>query len=258
MNRMKIIFQEMLEKGQRILVSYFPLCDPALEDQVAWAGKYFENGATVLEMGLPYENPHLDGKTVKDSMDRALEHHTVEDAFETIRALRKAYPDNILQVMTYYEVIADMGIEAFARRCAEAGADAVLSPNTPPEQAAALDAALEQYGLFNLRFSPYHLTPAAEEDLKAHAKGYIFQQAVDGATGPQKTVSPQAGLNAARLKSLGITTPVLGGFGLSNARQVAEMCASGVDGVIVGSAILSAILEGRGETFIHSLRDALN
>ena len=64
-NRMETTFQAMAEKGERILVTYFPLCDPLIEDQVAWAGTYFENGATVLEMGLPYENPVLDGATVK-------------------------------------------------------------------------------------------------------------------------------------------------------------------------------------------------
>ena len=257
-SRMKKIFDQMNQEGKKILVAYFPLCDPALDDQVAWAGKYFANGATVLEMGLPYENPSLDGKTVQDSMERALEKHTVDDAFDVIRSLRAAYPDQILQVMTYYEIIDGMGVKEFARRCAESGADAVLSPNTPADRGAELDAALAEHGLFNLRFAPYHLTDAAEQDLIDHAQGYIFQQAVDGMTGPQKTTSPQAGINAKRLKSLGITTPVVAGFGISNAQQVGEMCAMGVDGVVVGSAIITAILEGRGEEFIKSLREALD
>lgn len=256
-NRMEKIFGEMMKEGKKILVSYFPLCDTALEDQVAWAGKYFDNGTTVLEMGLPYEDPCLDGKTVRDSMDRALSKYTVEDAFEVIRSLRKAYPNNILQVMTYYEIIDRMGIPAFAQRCADCGADAVLSPNTPADKVPELDAALRNLGLINLRFSPYHLTPEAEADLIVNAKGYIFQQSVDGVTGPQATTSPQVGVNVKRLKSLGITTPVVAGFGISNAQQVGEMRAMGADGVIVGSAILSAILAGNGEAFIKSLREAL-
>ena len=256
-NRMERIFGEMMAGGKKILVSYFPLCDTALDDQVAWAGKYFANGTTVLEMGLPYEDPCLDGKTVRDSMSRALSKYTVDDAFDVIRSLRQTYPDNILQVMTYYEIIDKMGIEAFAQRCADCGADAVLSPNTPAEKVPALDAALSSRGLLNLRFAPYHLTPQAEADLKADARGYIFQQSVDGVTGPQATTSPQVGVNVKRLKSLGITTPVVAGFGISNAQQVGEMRAMGADGVVVGSAILSASLEGHGESFIKSLREAL-
>lgn len=253
-NRMETTFQAMAEKGERILVTYFPLCDPLIEDQVAWAGTYFENGATVLEMGLPYENPVLDGATVKRSMDRALEQHDVSDAFAVIAELRAAYPDNILQVMTYYEIIEAMGVQAFADACAKAGADAVLSPNTPAEAVPELDRALAEHGLINLRFSPYHLTPEAENDLVKHARGYIFQQAVDGATGAQPTVSPQIGVNVKRLKSLGITTPVIAGFGISNGEQVKEAVSMGADGCVVGSAILSAIEAGNGAEFIKSLR----
>ena len=66
-NRMETTFQAMAEKGEKILVAYYPLCDPLIEDQVAWAGTYFENGATVLEMGIPYVDPVLDGATVRAS-----------------------------------------------------------------------------------------------------------------------------------------------------------------------------------------------
>lgn len=258
MNRMEKILSEMKEQGQKIIVCYYPLCDTLLEDQVEWAGKYFENGTTVLEMGLPFEDPHLDGKTVQDSMSRALSKYTVEDAFEVIRTLRATYEDKILQVMTYYKIIDRMGIESFAKRCADCGADAVLCPDIPKEKFPEMDRVPSSYGLLNLRFSPYHLNAEAEEDLIKNAKGYIFQQAVDGATGMQKTVSPQVGINARRLKELGINTPVLGGFGISNAQQAKEVCDMGTDGVIVGSAVITAIQNGKGEEFIRSLRMALD
>ena len=74
----------------------------------------------------------------------------------------------------------------------------------------------------------------------------------------QKTVSPQVGINARRLKELGINTPVLGGFGISNAQQAKEVCDMGTDGVIVGSAVITAIQNGKGEEFIRSLRMALD
>lgn len=257
MNRMERVFQKMQEKNERILVAYFPLCDPILDDQVVWAGKYFANGTTVLEMGLPFENPMLDGAVVRRSMERTLKQHTVADAFEVIASFREAYPDNILQIMTYFEIADYMGIDTFADACAQAGVDAVLSPNTPLERVADLDAALEGLDIINLRFVPYHLTETVERDLIEHARGYIFQQAVDGATGPQKMVSPQIGINVRRLKDLGITTPVIAGFGISNASQIKEVCSMGADGVIVGSSILRALEDGMGEEFIKSLRNAL-
>lgn len=257
MNRMKKIFDVMMGKDEKILVSYFPLCDPLLGEQVDWAGRYFANGTTVLEMGFPFETPYLDGKVVSTSMKRALSRHTLDDAFSVIRSLRTAYPNNILQIMTYYEIIEKIGINIFARRCFECGVDAVLSPNIPGDQLEKLDIALEKHEIFNLRFSPYNLTVETQKDLLKHAKGYIFQQAVDGVTGPQKIVSPQVGTNVKILKDIGIQTPIIGGFGISDAQQVEQMVALGTDGVVVGSAIIDAIERGQGEAFIRSLRNAL-
>lgn len=257
MNRMERIFNQMMENDEKILVSYFPLCDTALADQVGWAGKYFDNGTTVLEMGLPYEDPCLDGKTVRDSMERALVDNTVEDAFEVIKNLRKAYPDNILQVMSYFEILEKIGLDEFAAKCNEAGVDAVLTPNIAPDRVPELDAALGKFNIIHLRFAPFTLTDEVIEDLKKNAKGYIFQQAVDGATGPQDKTSPQVGVNVKLLKELGVKTPVVAGFGISNQQQVGEMKDMGVDGVIVGSSILTSIVAGNGADFIKSLRGAL-
>ena len=256
-NRMEKILGKMKKAGEKILVAYYPLCDPLLDDPVAWAGKYFENGATVLEMGLPYENPCLDGKIVRDSMERALKQHTVDDAFDVIAELRKAYPENILQVMTYFEIIDKMGIENFAKRCAESGADGVLTPNIPENRVEELDRALGVYNLIQLRFAPFHLNEDAIQDLKKNARGYIFLQAVDGATGPQEKTSPQVGVNVTTLKQRGIETPVVAGFGISYPQHVREMKAMGADGVIVGSKIISEIENGNGEEFIRQLRSAL-
>ncbi len=257
-NRMVKIFDEMKKADEKILVSYFPLCDPALEDQVAWAGKYFDNGTTVLEMGLPYEDPCLDGKTVKDSMERALKEHTIDDAFDIIAKLRETYPDNILQVMTYFEIIDKMGVDTFAKRCSACGVDAVLTPNIPVSRVDEMDKALGEYNLIHLRFAPYHLNDEVIGDLEDKAKGYIFLQAVDGVTGPQEKTSPQVGVNVKTLKDHGVETPVVAGFGISNPQHVSEMKAMGADGVIVGSKVISEIINGNGEEFIKQLRNALN
>ena len=72
MNRMEKIFGEMKARGEKVNVLYFPIGDPVLGDSVEYAKKYFANGCTVLEIGLPYEDPYMDGKTVADSMDRAI------------------------------------------------------------------------------------------------------------------------------------------------------------------------------------------
>lgn len=256
MNRMDRKFQQMLPLGQKILTLYFPIGDPVLGDDCAWAEKYFENGCTVLEIGLPNDAPVLDGKTVADSMARALARTSTEQVFAQIARIRQRCPDQVLQIMVYYHVIAAMGMETFANACHACDVDGVLSPNVPPAQMPALDAALGQHGIHNLRFSPYHITDASLSDLKKNARGYIFQQAVDGATGPRETVSPQIEKNVRRIREAGIQTPVLAGFGISDADQVRQAINMGADGVIVGSATITHLLQGDAEAFIRSLREA--
>lgn len=254
MNRMEIIFDQMKAAGEKVLILYFPIGDPAMGDSVAWGEKYFDNGATVLEIGLPYEDPVLDGPVVKDSMGRAIARVSMDEVFGMIAEIRRRRPDNILQVMTYYGNIAKLGTAGFAEKCAMAGVDAVLTPDASIEQLHELDEVLGRYGIHNLRFAPYHLNEEFIGDLQAHAAGYIFQQAVDGGTGMQATVSPQIGINVKRIKEAGIQTPVCAGFGISSAEQAAEALSMGADGIIVGSAMIKHLLNGDGENYIRSLR----
>lgn len=258
MNRMERILQDKKQKGEKFLVGYFPLADTALAgDDVGWAKKYFDNGVTVLEMGLPYENPILDGKTVQDSMQRALQHTALDDVFGVIKGIRAQCPDNILQIMTYYGNVEKYGIAGFAKRCADCGADAVLAPDTPFDKYGEMDAELQKHGLLFLRFSFYNITPTALEDIRANARGYIFQQAVNGATGVVEGVSPQVETNIGIIKNAGVTTPVVAGFGISSAGQIQTAIGMGADGVVVGSSILAHILTGDAQAYIASLKAAL-
>lgn len=253
MNRMDRTFEEMRKQGEKILILYFPIEDPILGDSVEYAEKYFENGCTVLEIGLPYENPCLDGNTVKKSMERALSRADLDKVFDTIAAIRKRCPDKILQIMTYHGNCEKYGYAGFAKKCSDAGVDGVLCPDAKPEQWDRLDAALEFHGIRNLVFAPYHLTREKIEEVKKIKGGYVFLQAVDGGTGQQAEVSPHIRENAEILKKAGITAPICAGFGISNAEQLEEVLAFGVEGAIIGSATINHIQKGEGERFIAEL-----
>lgn len=257
MNRMERIFTENAAKGKHSLVMYFPLGDTVFDSDLNWARRYYECGVDVLEMGLPYEDPCLDGPTVKESMDRARSAVTLEQCFASVKEIRRAFPDKILQFMTYYGNIAKFGAKRFAEICRECDVDAVLSPDASIDQLHELDQELGKYNIFNLRFSMYHITETALADLKANAKGYIFQQAVDGGTGTRPTVDPKVAVNVKLLKEAGIQTPVFPGFGISNAAQAKEVCDMGGDGLIIGSAILKHIIAGDGEEYIKSVSAVL-
>ena len=257
MNRMERILKERLEQGKHSMALYFPLGDPALGSDMNAANLYFQNGATILEMGLPYEDPCLDGATVKASMARALEKVTLEDCFASVKEIRKAYPDGILQFMSYHGNVEKYGVERFAEICHECDVDAVLVPDANPEQLHELDEALKKYDICHMRFAFYNHTPEMLEDIKQNARGYVFQQAVNGATGPQKTVDPKVRDNLKALKDYGITTPCFAGFGIDKPEQAAEVISMGADGFIVGSATLNHVLAGDAAQYIQSLATVL-
>ena len=255
MNRMTKILSEMKRRGEKALVLYFPVGDPAVDDDADWAEKYFANGATVLEIGLPYRTPYLDGKVVTGSMERACAQHSLDDVFEIIVKMRRRCPEQILQIMTYYGNIAYVGMEAFAQKCVKAGVDAVLAPDIPEDQKILVDEVFKRHGLLCLRFAPFHLSDQELEELKT-AEGYIFLQAVDGATGVQGSVSPEIARNIQRMRCAGISAPIIPGFGIGTPEQAAAVLEMGADGVVVGSAVVNSLLEKRGEQFIKQLRQA--
>lgn len=257
MNRMVRRFAENKAKGRGSLVLYFPIGDTALDSDVAWAKRYFDNGCDVLEIGLPYENPALDGPSVSNSMARALSKVTLEDVFHSIQDIRRACPENVLQIMTYYGNVAKYGAERFAEICHACDVDGILTPDATQAQLHELDEALGKYDICNLRFSYYTLTDEMIGDLKQNARGYVFQQAVNGATGPQETVDPQVGVNLKRLREAGVTTPLFAGFGINHPEQAAQVIAMGAEGVIVGSATINRILQGDGEAYIKSLSQVM-
>lgn len=255
MNRMTRVFTEMKERGEKVNVLYFPVGDPALGDSVEAAEVYYNAGCTVLEIGLPYEEPYLDGKTVRDSMERALKAVNLEEVFGILKAIRKKCPDNIMQVMTYYGNIEKYGVERFAEIMNEIGIDAVLTPDAAKEKVAELDSQLGKYDIIHLRFMPYFLREEDLADCRAHAKGYIFSQAVNGGTGAQTSVDPHIAENIRLLRECGAQALIIPGFGISDAAQAKEVLDMGADGFVIGSAILSHFLSGEGEDFIRSIRE---
>ncbi len=258
MNRMVRRFAENKRNRKGSLVLYFPIGDTEFDSDTAWAHRYFDNGADVLEIGLPYEEPALDGPSVANSMARALSHATLEDVFASIKSIRRECPDDVLQIMTYYGNIAKYGAARFAAICHDCDVDGVLTPDATQEQLVELDRELKPYDVCNLRFANYTLTDEMIEDLKQNATGYVFQQAVNGATGPQEAVDPQVGKNLRRLREAGVTTPLFAGFGINYPAQAAEVIRMGAEGVIVGSSTINHIIKGDGEAYIRGLSDAMS
>jgi len=255
---MKKILDAYKAEGRKVLVGYYPLGDPAMGEPLARIGEFLESGVDVLELGLPYENPSLDGAVVRGSMERALSVSDLQGAFDLIGQIRRRYPDACLQIFTYHEIIEKMGLAEFCARAEAAGADGAMSPNADDAQTEKLGACLESRNLIMPRFAPFRLCKDEAAEVVNTAKGYVFVQAQDGKTGAQKTVPSQVGDNIALLRSLNSKVPLYAGFGISCPEQIAKLMGMGADGVIVGSSIITSVLTGSSQQYISSLRRALD
>lgn len=258
MNHMERVLAEKKAAGHKIFVGYFPLGDPAMGKQVERVGEFIADGVDVLELGIPYKDPSLDGAVVSASMARALEVTTPLAAMDSIADLRDAYPDACLQIMTYYETIDAMGVDAFCEHAAAAGANGILAPNVPEDREDDLAKAIEGHGLLQPLFVPVDVSDKDVEGFAEKGRGYLFLQAQEGKTGPRDGVSPRVADNVRRLREAGASAALCAGFGISKPKQISDLMAMGAEGVIVGSSIIDAVLAGTSREYISSLRAALD
>lgn len=258
MNRMIKKFADLKKDGKKIFVTYYPLCDTAIKDPIQLARDYFENGGALLEMGLPYEDPCLDGKVIRDSMARALTKNNLDDAFKMVKTIRDEFPNEVIEIMTYIEYVKKIGTERFADLCKDNGVDAVLCPNASLDELHMLDELFGSRDIINLRFAKYTMSEEEIQDLIDNSNGYIFLQASNGVTGVQATTSTKVKDNVEMLKARGIETPIAAGFGISNAKQAKELIDMGADGVIVGSSLVNAIVDDTYLSYIKDINKAIN
>lgn len=259
MNRLTERFGALKYKKQGALITYFPIGDPRF-DTLDLAKVYIENGSDLLEIGLPVLNPCLDGKVIKKSMKRITdEGHDVDWIFGEIYKIRNAYPETPLQIFSYMQIFEQEAVEKFAEFCTEVKADAMLIPDANEEQIRNIEP-LFNPEFINLRFMPFRCEQSDIELIKDHAKGYLFLQAVDGATGERDKVDTRLSEKISSVHKQIPQVSVCPGFGISlpqHCRQIMEM---GADGVIIGSLLVKTLeytsLEDTGK-LIKTLKNSL-
>lgn len=264
MSRIKATFATLRASNCTALMPYLTIGYPERESLAALVDAAVAGGADLLELGLPFSDPLADGPTVQASTQRALANGiTLRECLAQTKGLRERGVVLPLVLMGYYNPIYQMGIEAFAAAAAEAGADGVIVPDLPPEEAVALDEALAQHGLDYI----YMLAPTSDESrlrlVAERARGFIYLVALVGITGARTTLADEAASFVARVRAaVGDEIPLAIGFGIGSAQAAAEAGAL-ADGVIVGTALIkrigdAATAAAEAEQFIAELRAGLD
>ncbi len=226
------------------LVGYLPAGFPSVEGAIAAARAMAAAGADVIEVGLPYSDPLMDGPVIADAVHRAVAAGTkVADVLRTVEAVAAAGVPAL--VMTYWNPVEAYGVPAFARDLAAAGGSGLITPDLVPEEAGEWLDASDAAGLDRV----FLVAPSSTDErialIAGACRGFVYAASVMGITGTRDAVSADAAALVGRVRaSTGL--PVAVGLGVSNGVQAAQVAAF-ADGVIVGSAFVRRLRDADGE-----------
>lgn len=215
-------------------------------------------GADAIEVGIPFSDPVMDGPTIQEASQRALEAGATPRRI--VDALRSADVDVPIAVMTYYNVVARAGHRRMASELADAGVAGAILPDLQLDEAGPWCLAADESGVATVLLAAPTTPDERLRRICARARGFLYAVGVLGVTGERSELAGSALTIAARCKDV-TDLPVLVGVGVSNAEQAHAVC-SVADGVVVGSALVRRLLDGGGPEgaaeLVVELREAVD
>lgn len=231
-------------EGRAALIGYLPVGYPTLERSCRAFAALVEAGVDVVEVGLPYSDPVLDGPTIQVAAAAALRAGgRVSDVFAGVRAVVEAGAPAV--VMSYYNPMLQYGLERFAADLAEAGGSGVILPDLTPDNAAQWLAAAAEHGLD----STFLVAPSSTQErlhmTVAATTGFVYAASLMGVTGERGSVGADAERLVRDTRAAGAER-VCVGLGVSTGEHAAQVAAY-ADGVIVGSALVRCLVDYEDE-----------
>ncbi len=250
-------FARAREAGRAALIPYVTAGHPSPEATPEVLRMLAEEGADVIELGVPFSDPLADGPTIQKSSFDAIERGT--DLRWTLEALRgfRAESDVPVVLFTYLNPVLRYGVDAFLRDAAEAGAQGVLLTDLPVGSDPELERAFAESPLDLVRLIAPTTTPARLREIAAAGRGFLYYVSRTGVTGAQAELQEGLEREVAAVRAAS-TVPVAVGFGISTPEQAAAV-ARVAEGVVVGSALVDRLgregVEG-GRALVRALRRA--
>ncbi len=238
--RIEQCFAACKAEGRPALIAYLTIGDPSVEDSLACARAALSAGADILELGVPFSDPSADGPTIAEASQRAIAGGgSLRAALALATELRKD-SDAPLVLFTYVNPVIAFGEAQLPAAAAAAGIDALLLVDLPPEEGAELRQGCRDSELAVIPLLAPTTTPERAAILLRDARGFAYYVSVTGVTGTGSAPLAQAA-SAANALSQAHSLPVVVGFGVDSATKAETLARAGVDGVVVGSAIVRQI-----------------
>jgi tryptophan synthase alpha chain len=229
------------------------------DDWVDLVAAMADAGADAIEIGIPFSDPMMDGPTIQEASQIALDRGTTP--ISALNELRAKLDTTIpLVVMSYYNIAHRFGHERFASLLADAGVCGAILPDLPLEESAEWASAADAHDIATVMLAAPTAPNARLPLICARARGFVYGVGLVGVTGERAELAQSAVVMAQRLKRI-TDVPVLIGIGISNAAQAVETCRV-ADGVVIGAALVRRVLDGGGPNevieFVGGVRHALD
>ncbi len=230
------------DAGSGALIGYLPVGFPNLQTSIDAAVALVENGVDILELGLPYSDPVMDGPGIQRATQTALANgFKLRHGFEAVAAITARVSAPVL-VMTYWNPVVQFGVEKFAVELTGVGGAGLITPDLIPDEAADWLDISDRFDLDRVFLAAPSSSEARLKQAVDKSRGFTYAVSTMGITGERADVDVAARALIGRLRGVGATSACVG-VGISTADQVREVI-SYADGAIVGSALVSALAEG--------------
>ena len=249
-------FAQKRSEGRTLLVPYLMAgADDAWLDTI---DAVIDAGADAVEVGLPFSDPIIDGPTIQAAGLASLERGTTGHG--VLSALARREFGAPLVVMTYFNVVAHLGLERFAGLAQDAGVTGAIIPDLSLEELDPWARAADDASIATVLLVAPSTPAARTEELCARSRGFVYAVARMGVTGERADLGDEAALVVEKIRPFA-SPPICVGIGVSTPAQ-ATTVAQSADGVIVGSALVRRLLDGEGPEgaarFVSSLREAID
>jgi tryptophan synthase alpha chain len=232
-------------QGRAALVGYLPAGFPTVPGGIAAIRAMIEAGVDVVEVGLPYSDPVMDGPVIQRATEAALAGGVrTSDVLATVEAVAGLGAPAL--VMTYWNPVERYGVDRFARDLAAAGGAGLITPDLIPEEAGEWLAASDAHRLDRVFLVAPSSTDQRIASTVAACRGFVYAAALMGVTGARDRLSQAAPELVARLRATDRQLPVGVGLGVRDGAQAAAI-AGYADAVIVGSALVNTLLAAPDE-----------
>jgi len=257
------VFKSLRKNKEKAFIPFITCGFPSMEGFIDLFKALDRSGADIIEVGIPFSDPLADGPVIQETSKIALENGINTDIIFTYLSRVREESSKPIVIMTYFNTVYRYGVERFLEKSKEAGVNGIIVPDLPLEEFKYYFKYFKEVNIDNIMFASLTSSRDRLMAVARKSRGFIYCISVKGVTGVRNSVNPEV---IGFLKGMREITklPLALGFGLSNREQISQI-KDYCDGIIIGSKILSLVLEAddfkdgikKVESFISDVSDVL-